>query len=338
MTQDPISLSDRSLSGLKKREWLAQLAEIADDSGEFETLGTRHVAARIDGVEIGSGTLLVTFETIQGIQLQSDVGHPLGWDLVRRQGWSSLCVISDGDTWFRDPQVYAMFDRLTDDGYFEEFDRVVFYGAGPCGYAAAAFSVASPGAVVLAVQPQATLDPRVTEWDNRFTHMRRTSFTDRYGYAPDMLDAAAQGFILFDPTEDLDAMHAALFTRPNATKLRLRHMGVALQGDLIEIDILEELLVAVAEGTLTEQRFAQLARARRNHPPYLRNLLGHLDTTQRPYLATMLCRNVVSRMHAPRIRRRLDALEKAARDGEFTAPPVFSRNGNGAGAAASEGN
>ena len=338
MTQDPISLSDRSLSGLKKREWLAQLSEIAEDSGEFETLGTQHVAARIDGVEVDSGTLLVTFETVQGIQLQSDIGQPLGWDLVRTQGWSSLCVISDGDTWFRDPQVYAMFDRLTDDGYFEEFDRVVFYGAGPCGYAAAAFSVALPGAVVLAVQPQATLDPRVTEWDNRFTHMRRTSFTDRYGYAPDMLDAAAQGYVLFDPTEDLDAMHAALFTRPNVTKLRLRHMGDALQGDLIEMDILDELLIAVAEGSLTEKRFARLARARRNHSPYLRNLLGHLDSTQRPYLATMLCRNVVQRMHAPRIRRRLDALEKAARDGEFTAPPLASRNGKGADTAASEGN
>jgi len=329
VTQDPISLSDRSLSGLKKAEWLAQLADIAEDSGQFETLGKRHIAARIDGVEVGSGTLLVTFETMQGIQLQSDIGQPLGWDLVRTQGWSSLCVISDGDTWFRDPHVYAMFDRLTDDGYFEEFDRVVFYGAGPCGYAAAAFSVASPGAVVLSVQPQATLDPRVTEWDNRFTHMRRTSFSDRYGYAPDMLDAAAHCFVLFDPTEDLDAMHAALFTRPNVTKLRLRHMGDALQGDLIEMDILDDLLIAIAEDTLTEQRFARLARSRREHPSYLRNMLGHLDSTQRPYLAMLLCRNVVQRMNAPRIRRRLDALEKAAKDGEFTAPPAVKRNGNG---------
>jgi len=336
VTQDPISLSDRSLSGLKKREWLTQLAEIAQDSGDFDTLGTRHVAARIDGINVGSGTLLVSFETVQGIQLQSDIGQPLGWDLVRTQGWSSLCVISDGDTWFRDPQIYAFFDRLTDDGYFEEFDRVVFYGAGPCGYAAAAFSVASPGAVVLAVQPQATLDPRVTEWDSRFTHMRRTSFTDRYGYAPDMLDAAAQGYVLFDPSEDLDAMHAALFTRPNMTKLRLRHMGDALQGDLIEMDILDELLISVADDTLTEQRFATLARARRNHPAYLRNVLGHLDATQRPYLATLLCRNVVGRMNAPRIKRRLDALEKSARDGEFTAPPGAQRSSPDSGA--SEGN
>lgn len=322
---DTDTLPARSLSGLKKREWIAQLSAIAEEFGGFEDLGARHFATRIDE----GSTLLVSFETVQGIQLHSEIGQPLGWDMVRAEGWSHLGLISDGDTWFRDPQVYALFDRLTDEGYFEEYERVIFYGAGPCGYAAAAFSVASPGAIVLAVQPQATLDPRVTEWDSRFTHMRRTSFTDRYGYAPDMMDAAQRGYVLYDPAEDLDAMHAALFTRPNVTKLRLRHMGDALQGDLVEMEILSDLLTLIAEDKLTCAAFARLARARRDHPPYLRNLLGQLDAAHRPYLALMLCRNVVERMHAPRIRRRLDGLEKAAAAGEFTPPPP-SRNGNGA--------
>ena len=319
-----IPLPDRSLVGLKKREWIAQLTEILDDCGQHDTLGPRHLATRV----AGNSTLLVSFEMIQGIQLQSETGQPLGWEMVKAHGWSHLGLLCDGDTWFRDPAVYAFFDDLTDDGYFEDFDRVIFYGAGPCGYAAAAFSVAAPGAHVLTVQPQATLDPRVTGWDNRFAHMRRTSFTDRYGYAPDMLDAAAKAFVIYDPAEDLDAMHAALFTRPNVTKLRLPHMGDALQGDLIEMDILEDLLLAVDSDALTPLEFARLARARRDHASYLRNLLGHLDATQRPYLAMLLCRNVVERMHAPRIRRRLDGLEKAAAEGEFIPPPP-NRNGNG---------
>ena len=50
-----------------------------------------------------------------------------------------------GDTWFRDNRVYGYFDRLIADGFFEDFDTVIFYGAGSCGYAAAAFSVAAPG-------------------------------------------------------------------------------------------------------------------------------------------------------------------------------------------------
>ena len=34
--------------------------------------------------------------------------------------------------------------------------------------------------------------------------------TSRYGYAPDMLDAAHRGWVLYDPRERLDAMHSAL--------------------------------------------------------------------------------------------------------------------------------
>jgi hypothetical protein len=159
--------------------------------------------------------------------------------------------------------------------------------------------------------------------------MRRTSFTDRYGYAPDMLDAAHRAYVLYDPAEDLDAMHAALFTRPNVKKLRLRHMGDALQGDLIVMELLEDLLLAIDADSLTTLEFARMARARRDHPSYLRNLLGHLDAAHRPYLAMLLCRNVVERMNAPRIKRRLDGLEKAAAEGEFTPPPARNGSGNG---------
>lgn len=61
--------------------------------------------------------------------------------MVKTRQWSSLSLISEGDTWFRDPAVYRYFDRLVDDRFFEGFDEVLFFGAGPCGYAAAAFSV-----------------------------------------------------------------------------------------------------------------------------------------------------------------------------------------------------
>ena len=135
--------------------------------------------------------------------------------MFKKNGWSHLSIISDGDTSFHDPKVYSYFDRLDDDGIFDDFDHVVFYGAGPCEYAAAAFSVATPGATVVAIQPQATLDPQITEWDDRYVKMRRADFSSRYGYAPDMLDAAEQAYVIYDPCERLDAAHAAMFTRSN---------------------------------------------------------------------------------------------------------------------------
>ncbi|ASM72619.1 MULTISPECIES: phosphoadenosine phosphosulfate reductase [Roseobacteraceae] len=302
--QDAADTFNAELSGLTKGEWLTKLAGITEERGYFEPLGKRHFAAF---VEQGT-TLLVTFETIQGMRALSEAAVPLGWNMVRDHGWSHLCIGSDGDTWFRDEALYAYFDRLVDDGFFDEFETVVFYGAGPCGYAAAAYSVASPGATVLTIQPQATLDVRVTEWDDRFSDMRRTDFTRRYGYAPDMLDAAARAFVIYDPRESLDAMHAALFTRANVQKLRTRHMGDAIQTNMIEMDVLKPLLEQAATGALNDASFATLWRARRAYPPYLRNLLSSLEIDNRVQLIHSLCKNVTGRMNAPRFARKLKEL------------------------------
>ena len=294
---------ETSLAGMKKADWLAAVDQLCDEDGYFERLGKRHYAAFIEK----SATLLVSFETLQGIPALSPLAQPVGWEMMLEHGWSSLCIASNGDTWFRDKTVYGYFDRLIDDGFFDDFDTVIFYGAGPCGYAAAAYSVASPEARVLAVQPQATLDPRITEWDDRFTDMRRTDFTSRYGYAPDMLDAAAAAYVVYDPREDLDAMHAALFTKSHTRKLRLRHMGNAIQTDLLEMELLAPLLLSIADGSLDDLAFARMMRARRNHSPYLRNLLASLDSEEREFLALTLAKHVTARMHAPRFTRRLAA-------------------------------
>ena len=304
--QDLAKTLEVLLAEISKRDWLTALAELSEENGHFQPLGKKHFSSYIAGSE----TLLVTFESYDGIQRISPNAHPLGWEVAKVLGWSSLSVMSDGQSWFRDREVYAYFDDLIDDGFFEEFDNVVFYGAGPCGYAAAAYSIAAPGARVLALQPQATLDPRVAEWDERFIRQRRLDFTSRYGYAPDMIDAAQEAFVIYDPEELEDAMHAALFTRPNVHKLRLRHAGGALQFSLRNMKILSRLIALGGTGRLTPEIFAKLARARREDRQYLRNLLRHLDDKGRTKLAHALCKNVTTRMDGvPAFERRLKGLE-----------------------------
>ena len=296
---------DIPLTGLDAAVWRDRLAGMMRDLGAYRALGNRHFATLIRN----GSTLLVTFETAQGIRALSHNAQPFGFEMVKSEGWSHLALISNGDTWFRDPAVYDYFDELIDEGVFDGFDTVLFYGAGPCGYAAAAFSVAAPGATVLAIQPQATLEARMTEWDPRFVEMRGTSFTDRFGYAPDMIDAAHHAFILYDPYEDLDAMHAALFARPNVTRLRMPLMGGALQTQLMTMNILYPLLSLAGAGTLSVESFARLYRARRQNVSYLRAVMARLDKDDRPHLTRALCRNVTSRMNAPRFQRRLNDLE-----------------------------
>ncbi|XDA99504.1 phosphoadenosine phosphosulfate reductase [Sulfitobacter sp. LCG007] len=289
-----------SLKALNRSDWIAGIHAVADQHGYAINLGPRHMAAYVNG----GSTLLVSFESRQGIQALSPVGHPLGWDMVLGYGWSQMTLICDGDTWFRDPEVYDFFDRLSDEGICDDFDEVLFYGAGPCGYAAAAFSVTAPGARVLAIQPQATLDPAMAGWDGRFTEMRRLDFTGRYGYAPHMIEAARRAFILYDPMQREDAMHAALFGGDNVTRLTLPNMGAALQTDLLEMDVLYDLLAMTSDSTLVPQDFAQLMRARRAHRPYLRRLLSRLEQDGREGLAELLCRNVARRLKEPGFGRR----------------------------------
>ncbi|PVA11701.1 phosphoadenosine phosphosulfate reductase [Pelagivirga sediminicola] len=316
--QDTPNTFDTPLSGLPGREaWLDKAAEAAGDDGYVQRLGDHHSAIFIEDKPI----LLVTFETHQRIDKQSPDAQPLGWEMVRALGWSHLCLVSDGDTWFRDPAVYGYFDRLIDDGFFEDFEQVIFYGSGPCGYAAAAFSVVAPGAKVLALAPQATLDPRVTEWDDRYRHMRRTSFTDRYGYAPDMLDAASEAFILYDPENKMDAMHAALFTRPGVTRFRMRFMGSNLEARLMKLSILFRILAQLSAGKLDRAALASLFRARRSEGAYQFALLQKLKAGERHYLTVLLARKVLEQRNARPFRKAIEAAYKVAEDQGLSMPP-----------------
>jgi hypothetical protein len=304
--QDSSDIFEADLSGLDWQDWLERAGELAGEAGYCQPLGARHAALLIERKPV----LLVSFENFERLEVTSDLGQPLGWTMMEALGWSHLCLLSEGETWFRDARVYGYFDRLVDDGFFDGYDEVIFYGAGACGYAAAAFSVAAPGARVLMLRPQATLDPRVTEWDDRYVTMRRTSFTDRYGYAPDMLDAAANAVLLYDPEVELDAMHSALFNRANVLRFRTRHMGYDIEERLARMGMIARLLAQLSAGKLSELSLARLWRGRREDTPYLFNLLRRLMSDQRDHLTVLHCRNALTRrVGGPRFRKAMHLAE-----------------------------
>ena len=295
------AISDGSAAELDARAgWLAMMDEIGEEAGYFQALGARHWAFFVDE----SPTMLVSFE--QAGDILSRPGQmPLGHDIAKDKGWSHLCLIADGDTWYRDPRVYGYFDRLVDDAFFEDFDSVLFMGSGVQGYAAAAFSVAAPGATVLAMSPRATLKPDMAGWDRRAVKARKLDFTSRYGYAPDMIEGAARVYILHDPDVTEDAMHAALFRGPHVTQLRCPRLGGRLDWSFTHMQVVTPLAQAAMAGTLNMQSFAQIWRGRRNFGPYLRVLLTQAQARGRVGLEKKICQNVTSRLNAPRFRKRL---------------------------------
>ena len=289
---------------LSEAEWLARIDKVGQREGFFRYLGADHAALFV----ARKPTLIVTFETSETIRKREVDQMPFGLTVSEMRDWSHLCVIARTDSWYRDQAVYDLFDKLVDDSFFERFEQVVFFGSGMAGYAAAAFSVTAPGATVVLLQPQATLDPAVTGWDPRFAEHRRKNFTDRYGYAPDMTEGAGQVFVIFDPDQTLDAMHAALFRRPFATLLPVRNAGPDLYASLSSMQILQPILLSAAANSFDAQMFWTFFRARRNNIPYLRRLLSKLEADGRPHLAAMVAGNAGNRLGDAKFRRRAEEL------------------------------
>jgi len=276
---------EAGLARLGPPAWEERLEALGDEHGYFEPLGADHMVVFLDA----GPKLLVTFETAVNIRKHEEDAAPLGFCFAQNEGWSTLSIIARDESWFRDPAIYGYMDRLVDDGFFEDFDKVVFHGNHAGGYAAAAYSVAAPGCTVLAYSPQATLDPRVAGFDGRYLEQRRSDFTSRYGYAPDMIDATDHTFIVFDPSQRFDAIHAALFTRSNVTKLRCPNMGGRLDMLFDAMGINDDLLRAAMDGTLDRLSFARMTRARRTQKGYLRALYKKAFQTGHPVMAANAC-------------------------------------------------
>lgn len=310
------------ISDMPRDEWLETIEDIGEEAGYFEPLGPDHCVMFSDEAP----RLLVTFETYDSITERSNDGLPLGLGFAQKHGWSHLAIIAHSSDpashWFRARKIYGYFDRLVDDGFFEDFDQVVFYGAGASGYAACAYSVAAPGATVIAIAPQATLDARLASWDTRFNNTGRMDFNTRYGFAPDMVDAADCALVLYDPQIAYDAMHAALFNRPHTSLRPLRNFGADPEFEMLEMNAVEPIVAAAMEGQLTERAITRALRNRRDHIGYQRRLLGELNAKDHPELTKRLCTYALTKHSGWRFKKALKAAKATIAQKQGAQDPV----------------
>ena len=203
-------------------QWSEKFESIASEGGFFEELSHEHKALYVEQ----SKTLVVAFDNLDDARQDLNNRLPWGMEFLTSRGWSALGIMAHGHTWYRDPAVSAFFDRLRDEGFFDQFDRVVFYGVSMGGYAATTYAASCPGADVVAVNPQATLSREVTlGWENRFKPAWNRDYSGPYGYGPDGVRDAGKVWLFYDPSIPNDAIHAALYTSENVEKIRCRNMG-----------------------------------------------------------------------------------------------------------------
>jgi hypothetical protein len=253
-------------------------------------------------------TLVVSFDNLDIAMNKRDDRRPWGFKFIQDQGWSMLGVLAGGWTWYREPWVWAQFDALRGSGFFNRFGRVVFYGASMGGYAAAAFSPAAPGADVVAISPQSTLDKTLVPWETRYKVAWDRDFTGPYGDAAEVSRAARRVTILYDPYEPLDAGHVARFTHDNVMRLRTPLLGHRLGSSLNQMGILPPVILGALSGELTEAEFYRLLRARKTFPRYQRELFLRAVDRGHPDLARRLARHVLAQGEHRSLRRALETL------------------------------
>jgi hypothetical protein len=252
--------------------------------------------------------LVVTFDNLDIAMEKRTDRRPWGYGFIEKQGFSMLGVMADGWTWYRDAWVHAQFDELAVSGFFAGFARVVFYGASMGGYAAAAFVPACPGADVVAISPQSTLDRALVPWETRYRSAWGRDFSGRYGDAAAVSAAARRVTLLYDPYEPLDAQHVARFTGANVVKLRTPLLGHRLGSSLHQMGILGPVTLGALDGSLTEAAFYRALRARRGFARYQRELFKRAVDRGHVALARRLGRWVLTRGDNRYIRKALAGL------------------------------
>ena len=299
---------ETDLTGRDTQEWWRAVQVVFEAHGFFEPLGADHFAGFLEA----GNKLLITFENAQYVRANNPDAEPRGFVYTRFEGWSHLALVSTTESWFRTPEVIAFFDKMIDDGFFDDFEEVLFFGGGNgTSYAAAAYSVVAPGASVIALRPQATLEAQSTAWDTRFRHVRRQNFSDRYGYAPEMIEGADHVFVAYDPFDAMDACHAGMFRRPHVALLPCPLFGDDLETAFDRMGILDVMLRLAMDRSLDRARFARLLRARRYDQAYVRNLVEYLLAHRREGLARMVCAYMLRRGATSYFERKLSDLEAA---------------------------
>ncbi len=145
----------------------------------------------------------------------------------------------------------------------------------------------------------------VAPWEERYRKAWRRDYTTRYGYGPDLVSAASDVHLFYDPRNSMDSMHAALFQSENITKYRCRFMGHRIASLWIQLGLLKPIVEACVAGSLTPDAFYKWMRARRENPRFQKELLNTLEREDRPKLLIRYCEAVLARRRGPHFRNAL---------------------------------
>ena len=256
-----------------------------------------------------SKRLVVAFDNVS-IAREEGQRWPWGFKaLWQEMNCSVLGVMAVQRNWFRNDFVHDSFEALRDQGFFEQFDEVLFYGASMGGFAALVYQQCAPGSNVLAIAPQSTLDRSILPEEDRWGWTKKLDWSGRYKDAAGATDSAKEVMIIADPYYKPDFDQVSRITGDNVTWLHTPFMGHQLPNAFVVMNILKELLYAGAGGTLTPKLFYKLFRARNDLPRFQHDLLMEAEKRGKIRSAIQICEYTLKKRKAPNIKRSLERLQ-----------------------------
>ena len=243
----------------------------------------------------GGRTLIVSFDHA-GRPAEGDYATRPAWGagFYRDEGHSLLGVIARTASWFRDPALIHALERLRDEGFFDRFSTVVMTGGSMGGFGASTFAGLAPGCTVIVFSPQATLDQRITPWEDRFPESRTCDWTLAYSQASDGIAAAASAYIFFDPLDRGDRRHVAMLAgRGGVTEAPIPAGGHGVQPMLVMTGLLKPVTRSCIAGTFDRPGFLRAIRARKGTLRYHRMLVREALIRDKPDIALRLCEQAI---------------------------------------------
>jgi len=232
--------------------------------GEGEGFIERHLRHSLMFVRRPVNRLLVTFDNLSNVNDKSTEREPWAFKFAKDVNVSHLGVMAHVADWYRDADLIARFEKLRDDGFFDGYDRVIFAGVSMGGYAAIAFASLVPGAHVISINPQSTLDMDLVPWETRYENGRRQDWTLPLGDAAALTKDLGDVNIFYDPYHGLDKQHVSRFSGDNIRIFHCRYSDHKTAVFLRKIDALKPVMHAAIFDELTELEFYKLYRGRRD--------------------------------------------------------------------------
>ncbi|MDD9173863.1 cytosolic protein [Aliivibrio finisterrensis] len=168
--------------------------------------------------------LLFTFSPA-GTNLKEQDLHddfaPWGYHLAQKQEVNIIAFQHLGQSnWFRNRNLIFFLEQLST--LLEPFKNRLGYGLSRGGFAVGAFADVLQLDQVLLFHPVSTKNQKIAPWDDRSS----TEIAQQFDWEGDYHDlnlGKAKGYIIYDPTNRIDRLHAKRY--PELTHLRVFGMG-----------------------------------------------------------------------------------------------------------------